>query len=256
MTPKRRFAVGTECRHLLDEACARRLPVTLTNKEADNWQVYKAHFLCRRGDRLLTSQPTPDTAPCHLEPAPGQVVAMSFKKGYNKCVFVTTIIRPENIELTPGEYTPALAVRLPQQIEKIQRRAFNRATVPVDLEVPVTMVPVEETDRPETLFGRLENLSAGGLGVIMSKNDGDKLTVGRQFLIRFIPLPQQQPLEVQARLRHVVPAAQPDRVMTGWQILGLEMTDEGRRRLRRIGRIVGVYERHQPLSRHTDLHPY
>lgn len=249
---KRKFVAGMACRQLIDDVIGRRVPLTLTNKDGDAWQVYKAYFLQRDGERLFISQPMPDSGDGGLEPAAGQVVAVSFKKGYNKCLFVTCIIRAESIRDETGQIVPVLSLRMPQQVEKVQRRAFNRADVPADLEVAVTLTPTG--DGGETVEGWLSNISAGGLAVLVKEDTGRTLREDQQFKAKFTPMPGQGEIEVQVRLRHTESANRDNLYLLGLQMMGLEMSEEGRHTVRQIARIVGMYERRQPIGQHSDLH--
>ncbi|MBN2212323.1 MAG: PilZ domain-containing protein [Sedimentisphaerales bacterium] len=248
---KRKFVAGMACRQLIDEVIERRVPLTLTNKDGEMWQVHKAYFLHRDGDRLLIAQPVPDSNDGRLEPAAGQVVAVSFKKGYNKCLFVTCIIRSESIRDENDQIVPALSLRMPQQVEKVQRRAYNRAAVPADLDVTVTLTPVN--GKGSVVNGWLSNLSAGGMGVLVNEDAGQQLREDQQFLAKFTPLPGQSEIGVQVRLRHTQAADRNNLYLLGLQIMGLEMSEEGRHIVRQIARIVGIYERRQPIGQHSDL---
>lgn len=246
--PARKFVAGNESRELIDEAIERHLPITLTNRHGDVWQVYKSHFVRRHANLLTIALPTPDVADCHMEPAIGQEVAVTFKKGYNKCLFVTRIVRQETIELEPGIFMPAISLFMPQQIEKIQRRAFNRAMVPATLDVPVTLRAQNPQATPSSFTGRLHDLSAGGAGVLVSKETAAQLKENQPFLMAFTPLADQDPIQLPTRMRHIVPEESSDQHMAGFQLMGLELTEEGRHLLRRLGRIVSVYERQNQFS--------
>lgn len=280
---KRRFVVGLECKSLLEEAIEKRLPVTVTKKSEDNWQIYKSNLLALQNNRIILAMPTPQVPGSPMEPAPGQEMAVTFKKGYNKCLFVTRVIAQEQYELEPGMTTACLILYRPEQIEKIRRRAYNRTTPPDNLVIPATVWP---SGRPNDKFHAvLSNISAGGIGLqippagttldhVRDFNGGldaqpQRVTVesvntrrleeNAQFEIHFFPFPPQEdsnhqmgPIHVQGRLRHVS-EGENESTMLGFQLVGLELTEEGRSVLRRISRVVNMYERQKPLSEHTNL---
>ena len=157
---KRKFAIGSECKHLLEEAVRKRLPATITNKREGLWQVYKSNFLALRHNQIVLGQPAPHIADCHIETAQGQEIAVSFKKGYNKCLFVTRVVKPRHeFELEDQLTVPAISVYRPEQIEKIQRRAYDRTEPPEGFPVPVTFWA---SDNPEEKFqAQLSNICAG-----------------------------------------------------------------------------------------------
>jgi c-di-GMP-binding flagellar brake protein YcgR len=250
----RKFAVGLECRNLLQEAVQKHLPLTLTNKQNNCWQVYKSTFIGVLANRLVVALPVADAGAGHIEPSAGQEVAITFKKGYHKCLFVTRIVGREQFELDPGVSMPAMTVFCPQQIEKIQRRSYNRATVPAGEEVVVSFWPSDTTDQSGSCWqAYLVDLSAGGMGLKMGKTQLPALVEGQQVDLEFVPLPDQEPLRLQGRFRHATDAPEAGQSLLGFQLVGLEMSEEGRQILRRIGRIASLYQRQEPLSKHSDL---
>ena len=251
----RKFAVGVECRNLLQEAAQKHLPLTLTNKQNNCWQVYKSTFIAVQSNRLVLALPVADSADSRIEPATGQEVALTFKKGYHKCLFVTRVIGRENHELDAGISMPVMTVFCPQQIEKIQRRAYNRAAAPAGEPVLVDFWPsaADGAVNPPRWQAHLTDLSAGGLGLSMPKNELPAIQEGDQLELEFLPLPDQEPLRLQGRFRHATDMPDGRNALLGFQLLGLEISEEGRMLLRRISRIVNVYQRQEPLARHPNM---
>ncbi|MBN1437002.1 MAG: PilZ domain-containing protein [Sedimentisphaerales bacterium] len=250
---KRRFVNGIECRQLLTEMAQKRTFLTVTNREDNIWRVYKSHFLSVRGNQLVLSQPIPDSSECHLEPVAGQEVAISFKKGYNKFLFLTRVVKADQYEMEPGHKVPVINIYAPDHIEKIQRRAYNRADVPKDLDVDVTFWSNTGAGLAEQYHSTLANLSAGGVAVTMSADRMPELHDGEQVTMQFKPLPDQKPIKVEARFRHKTDADDAEKPTLGFQFIGLEVSEEGRRTLRQLSRAVGVYHRNQPISEHQEI---
>jgi c-di-GMP-binding flagellar brake protein YcgR len=252
----RNHIVGQECRSVLDYAVIKRLPVKVTLNQDNTWQVYKSNMMAVQGNRLILSLPVPDTAECHMEPAAGQQVAIAFKKGYNKCLFVTRVIGTDRLEIDAGVYMPVMVVFRPEHIERIQRRAYDRVTVMADEPVSVNIRRLGGTaaDSGGSWPGILTDLSAGGAGMDLENKLRDRMAEGEQYELEFVPLPGQEVLKLQVRLRHITDHVEKkDWCVLGFQIIGLEMSEEGRKILRRIGRIVSVYKRRMPLEQHDDL---
>ncbi len=249
----RSHLVGMECRSILEAAVEKRSPLTLTVQSGNSWQVYKSQFLGLQKNRVILSQPVPDTADCHMEPGVGQQLAVAFKKGYNKCLFVTRVIGQDRLQLMDdGEYVPVLTVFCPEQIEKIQRRAFDRTDAPPGEPVEVTIQSAGQRKGSPLWKGTLTDLSAGGLGVSIPSPATAGLVENEQYNISFIPLPKQSPIQLSVRLRHITAGEDPGRSFVGFQIVGMEMSESGRNTLRRISRILGVYKRMNPQTRHDD----
>ena len=254
----RNYVVGVECKRMLEEAAQRHLPIKVTNRRGYLWQVYNSSFLGFQGGRLSLAAPGVDEQAEAVEPTQGQEIAVSFKKGYHKCLFVTRILTRGHFEIEPGVSAPAMTVLAPQQVEKIQRRAFNRAMAPAGEPVIVSFGPCwqgMDSCGAQCHRARLHDLSAGGLGLVMGADRMPALKAGEQLRLSFVPWPGQEPLHLEARFRHATEPDESGEVILGLQIVGLEMTEEGRGRLRRIGRIGGVYNRREPLAQHANLAP-
>jgi len=239
----RNYVVGAECRQLLQEAAQKHMFINVTNQYDKRWYVYKSSFLALQSNRIIIAMPVPDQQDCYLEPAPGQTIAISFKKGYHKCLFTTRIIEQTQYQLDSDDTIPVLSALCPTQIEKIQRRTYNRATAPVGDPVTVTFWASDASTNTNKWRGKLYDLSAGGLGLTMLQPELPNIPEGTQVELCFVPLPGQEPLQLQARFRHATEMPETGRYMLGFQMLGLEMDEPGKNLLRRIGRIVNVYKR-------------
>ena len=250
---RRNFVIGLECKKILSEAVAKHLPLKITNKHDTRWEVYKSGFIGVQGNRLVLAAPVSDMEDGTVKLEEGQEIAITFKKGYNKCLFVTRFIGRCDFETSEGERVQGVQILWPQQIEKFQRRAFNRAPVPPGDPIQVTFWQSDTPakDRKEKKWrGILQDLSAGGLGITMLKSEMPEFQVGDQFEMWFVPLPGQEPLCVPVWFRHVTTVPETDRVMLGFQTVGLEISEEGRSLMRWIGRIANVYQRQRPISEH------
>ena len=254
----RNFIVGIECKKLLEGAIAKQVPLTITNKKDDRWQIFRSKLLALQANRLVVSQPVSDTDGMTMDLIDGQEIAVTFKKGYHKCIFVSRVISRTKFESETGDQIEALTLLGPEQVEKISRRAYNRASPPPGENIPVRFCILD--GKKSYVLGRkwegiLNDLSAGGVGLTVEKSQDLNLVEGEQFELWFVPLPGQEAMCLQARFRHASELPDSDKMVLGFQLMGLEMTEEGRHALRWIGRVVGVYQRQRPLSEHTELMP-
>ncbi len=85
------------------------------------------------------------------------------------------------------------------------------------------------------------------------ESDITDLQEGEQFTMRFVPSPDQDLIEVNVRLRHITRDTDTKLGTLGFQIIGMEISEEGRATLRRIGRVVGLYQRHEKQARQASL---
>jgi len=244
---KRKFIVGRECEQALQLAQEKQFLLTVTNKNHnDNWQVFKSKILAMQPNRMTISLSPPGVADSPAEPSPGQEIALTFKKGYNKCLFTTRVISCGQFELEPGVTIPSITIYQPEQIEKIQRRTFERVEVPAGDRVIVSFCPCDAPD--DKHHGQLINLSAGGLGVKVLLAEAPSWANDRQCLLSFVPLPGQEPIILHSRFRHITDTSHDGYALFGFQFVGLELTEQGRGILHRIGRVTTVYERRMQLS--------
>ena len=245
---KQRFINGIECKNLLAEMAEKQIGLTLTNRSANVWRVYKSQMISVRANQLVLAQPVPDAGECPMEPVGGQEVAISFKKGYNKFLFLTRVIKADHYTMDTGETIAVLNVYTPDHIEKIQRRAYKRADVPEGEPITVTFWrSAEEGEERKRWQGQLANLSAGGLAMNVAANSVPQFEDNEQLTVRFTPLEKQKAVCVDARFRHATDADGKGMQMMGLQFIGLDASEEGRTALRRISRAVGVFQRQRPL---------
>ena len=250
---KRNYVTGMDCKRLLDEAVEKRLFVKITDKDESRWEMYRSSFLGTQGNRLVLTQPTPEDEQAPIELAEGQNIAVSFKKGYNKCLFVTRVVGHGLHEVEPGVKMPTITVLRPDCVEKMRRRAFNRVDAPSSLQIAVTLRPTATMQGHTECSGLLKNLSAGGMTIEMTAAETEDLQENQQFVLEFVPLMDQGSLQAPARLRHVTGLPDSDQALVGFQFVGLEASAEGRNTLRRLGRIVSVFQRQQPVAKHSNL---
>jgi len=240
-----------ERRTLLQFAAQKQLPLTLTTKNGKDWHLLKANFLACQANRLILSMPLPEKGMPPIEPAPGQQFAVNFKKGYYKFIFTTRSIAQTQHRIDSDLSVPALVVLCPSHIEKLQRRAYNRATAPQDPTVTITFQksPDKSSNSQITPWqATLADLSAGGLSVTCHPATASRLNENDQFLCRFVPFPDQDELAFHVRIRHVTHSQSPELTTVGWQIIGIEMNEEGRNTLNRLARIVAIYHRQKLLA--------
>ncbi len=202
-----------------------------------------------------------------------QPVGISFKHGYGKFVFDTTVkaLEPSTDPETRRERGGIIVLAFPDKIEVIQRRSYFRVSVPESLNVKVLLwhrsgkrgetEPKHDTasEMHNCCQGRLMDISAGGAQVIVpNQNDAGKANFKKgQFIsMRFTPLPYETPLVLSAQIRNALPTADGKNASLGLQIVGLEASSEGRQVLTRlIGIVEQYYQINQSGARQRDIQP-
>jgi c-di-GMP-binding flagellar brake protein YcgR len=175
-----------------------------------------------------------------------QPVGISFRLDSDKYIFESKVL---GYECGPDQQCQGrIILDLPERVEKMQRRAYSRATVPDSLNVAVNFwhrgyvfdcqeVPVENCWQ-----GELVDLSAGGLQISITAEQAPNFREGQVIGMQFTPLSYEKPLSIEGQVRHIAQTADQDKYYLGVEFLGLETTMEGREKLQRIVNTVTSYQ--------------
>jgi len=257
MTPR-----GVDREKILQTVVDMKVPAIMSYLSRDKWHVAKVLLTKIDGDRLsVESTISKKQRPINIRV--DQPVGISFKHGYGKFVFDTSVkglkpsIGPEANRQSGG----TIVLALPDKIEVIQRRSYFRVNVPESLNVKVLLWhrtgklrelnPKHDiaSEINDCCQGRLMDISAGGAQVIVPNQiDAGKANFKKgQFIsMRFTPLPYETPLIFSAQIRNVLPTADEKYSSLGMQIVGLEASSEGRKVLTRL---IGIVEKYYQLNR-------
>ncbi len=263
MTPR-----GVDPEKILKIAIDMKVPVIMSYLSRDKWHVAKVLLTNLDGDRLsVESTISRKQRPINIRV--DQPVGISFKHGYGKFIFDTTVKALEP-SINP-ESGGTIVLAFPDKVEVIQRRSYFRVNVPESLNVKVLLwhrsgkrretEPKHDTagEMHNCCQGRLMDISAGGAQIIVpNQNDAGKANFKKgQFIsMRFTPMPYETPLVLSAQIRNVLPTADDKNASLGLQIVGLEASSEGREVLTRL---IGIVEKYYHLNRsgvkQQDTHP-
>jgi hypothetical protein len=252
---------GVDRERILQIAIDMKVPAIMSYLSRDKWHVAKVMLTKLDGDRLKVES-TISTRQRPINIRVDQPVGISFKHGYGKFVFDTTVkaLEPSTDPETHRQCGGTIVLALPDKIEVIQRRSYFRVNVPESLKVKMLLwhrngkhgqTELKHDTAGEMhncCQGRLMDISAGGAQVIVSnQNDAGKANFKKgQFIsMRFTPLPYETPLVLSAQIRNVLPTADDQNASLGLQIVGLEASSEGREVLTRL---IGIVERYYQIN--------
>jgi hypothetical protein len=256
---------------VLEQASLRQVPVTITVRLENRWANYPSRILEVRDEHILLERPIMRPAPRDTgesegaiqetfqssEPhefVPAEKIGLSFKLKHYKHVFCTTVTGFENVELpfsaTAGGDTPivlsTLVVCCPMQMQRLQRRAFLRATVPPNRIVRASFwlggwqdEPAGANRQTPVWLGTVSDISAGGLQILTDANVASAFQMENPVGMRLVFGAGDQTVYADAQFRHVQPAG--DKAMIGFQFIGLAQTPQGRHALDLISKKVGEY---------------
>jgi len=227
---------------ILEDAVRSELPLVLTHNGNDGWRTYKAAFGAGQGAAkgiLVKVTRTGIDAEEKL-PVPGDVLGVTFRIGHKKCMFNTVLV---SVGRTKEGFL--WTIRRPEQLQQLQRRAYERAVLP-----PGTVVAVRfwrdvagdnaVADTRDVRHGQLEDISAGGMRIKVA--DSNDVQLDQTYRCVFTPRPGKPSLVLDAVLRHRE-AADRGRASLGFQFVGLETTQDGLRLLDRLVRSVNHFQR-------------
>ena len=262
---------GADPREILQTVIEKKTPAILSFLSGGKWHVAKV-LLTNLGANRLDVRISPkktdpvsqknDDVPAQKTAQQShsiniqvhQPVGVSIKYDYGKFIFETSVVA---IEPSPDSTTAdVISLLVPDRIEIVQRRSYFRVNVPNSLKVSVMLwhrrCAEEASQEKQTAHlrrrhpdcywqGRLADISAGGVQVIIDSGQKPDFKKGQFVGLRFTPMPYEMPLMFSAQIRNIMPTADKKCICLGLQIVGLEASPEGRQVLQRICSVVEHY---------------
>lgn len=236
---------------LLHEAVNRNSAMVLSLPSAGILRHHKTRFLGECNDGFWVEAPADDTSLVQSLIRGGQPVGVSFKHGINRVVFMTSLRRrEESYAINAYNSIPALLLHHPDRVSAVQRRSNYRVNIPAEAGVNVRVWRIAEKtylkDRPmanQEISVRVNDLSAGGVGLMLLGKDGQPPRVTAQDRLRVQVEYNGEQILVEGRLRYPTNMPRSDMVRAGIQFKTLQADLEGRQNLARLTRIIGELQR-------------
>lgn len=228
-----------DIRDILAEAVTRQAPVVVTVQVQGRWCNSHSSLTGKDAQRLVLDMPLNEAGATH-EFAPGEQVGVSFKLKHHKYVFLAEVVGQQGPD-DPGDRlsSPRLVLKHPLRMQRLQRRAYIRAEVPAGAVVRCSFwiggLAAEPSgtspDRP-VWSARIVDISAGGFQARTADQTVFSIETGFAVGVRVLFGPGKEAIFADALIRHVAPDG--DGAVIGFQFVGLEQSDEGRRTLKDI----------------------
>jgi len=231
----------------VDELTRRQAPLSVNCRLGRLWFSLHSLVIERSDQKLWLAYPTAEEGP---QPTigVGLMLSLAFKIKHHKHVFTGPVEAVSDLSIN-GQPARAICISYPWRMQRIQRRAYNRAEVPRSRTVLATFwqsgLPDGADLRGEmalTWEGWVLNLSAGGFQVRCNKHSMPSLEPGDITGIRMDVGNEYEPILAEAQLRHMDDDPQGS-VLLGFQFIALNDTAKGREMIRRIGQIVLDFQR-------------
>ncbi len=229
----------SQCRRdeIIADAALRQTQVVLTRHDDVGWQVQKSRFLGadEQGRRLFVALPSLGGGTGGFVPHCGELLGITFRRGHKKCLFNAKVTSIDD------DTSVGLELRWPDELQELQRRAYQRACPPPGRQIEVRFW-AGESDWPDgsPRVGVLEDISAGGARV--RSNDPGDFAPGQSIRLSFALQSKGPELVIDAIFRHRESRTK-GVCSLGFQFVGLETTQEGQAMLSRIARVVTDFQR-------------
>jgi len=235
---------GDEIVSILKVTAACETQAVMTHLSRGKWHMTKVTLL-RTTDTNIQVDITQKEKHHPININIDQPVGISFKHDYCKYIFESCVIGfAPSVNAKSGGI---IVVAMPDRIDRIQRRNYYRVSVPQNHCVRALFwhrgyndgakgVPLEDYWQ-----GRLVDVSAGGLQVCVDLDQKPNFREGQLVGVQFTPMPYEQPVQIEAQVRHIALTADGTQLCLGLQVIGLEATVEGREMLHRLCDVVRTY---------------
>jgi c-di-GMP-binding flagellar brake protein YcgR len=235
---------GSEVADLLRMVAAKGTQAIMTHLSRGKWHMTKVDILGTTGVSIqvdITQKEKHHPINIKID----QPVGISFKHDYCKYIFESDVVGFEpSVNSKSGGI---IVVAMPERIDRIQRRNYYRVSVPSELNVRALFWHRGYNDDAKAMpledywQGQLLDVSAGGLQICVNLDQKPNFRDGQLVGIQFTPMPYEQPVQIEAQVRHIAPTADGTALCLGLQVIGLEATYEGREMLHRLCDVVKKY---------------
>ena len=219
---------------------------------------HKANVLPRAiGQNSLHFELSDEQDTCTSNVCVDQPVGISMQHEFNKYVFEAAVLGIEALE--ESNIGKIIRLRIPDRIEKMQRRLYNRVPVPEELKVKALFwhrgYHDEARKAPDENYwqGKLLDISAGGLRVVIEGCQHSCFNVDQFIGLQFTPMSYQKLIVLEGQIKHIEQIDEDEKLCIGVEFLGLEASDEGRKKLRRLEGVINAYQSENELNKEKNV---
>lgn len=226
----------------LQQAAHEGLCGTVSVMRNGKWNVRNIRIAAANEAAIRIHCPTDNNQELNLKK--DQPVGICLRHDHHNYIFETSVTEPPTTQ-SPEE----LSVDLPDKIEKMKRRAYERQPIPAGLNVRALfwhrghLNNSDQKPREDYWQGKLENLSAGGTMIRVGQDHRKFFSMDQLVGVQFTPMSYQKPLLLEGCVRHLDNPPTEESILVGVEFLGLEASPEGRDTLHRLLEIVDAYEK-------------
>lgn len=236
---------GQALKDCLEEAVSGHKAAIVSFLARGRWQILRVGFVAVSSHALILDVLS-KYRPVHESIQVNQPVGMSFQVEFTKYIFESSVIGVESI-VNKG-HSGKIILHLPDRIEALHRRGYQRQEIPKNMTVRVLfwhrgyLDQVKPAPVEHYWQGRIRDLSAGGMRLIMTPELKDCFSVGQLVGMQFTPMSYQKPILLEGHIRHIRENDDENNLQLGIEFLGLEASPEGRDILYRLLDVVAEYQ--------------
>lgn len=209
---------------------ARRVYVTMTVQHQNRWISFRSRTVAARDGLVVVEVPPPSESIRPEQVLPEQECGINFRLNSYRYFCSAVVSGPADWPCDDGRQIRVMAFQIPAQVEKVERRAFERLDVPSG-QIVRACVWVGSSRKP-FWYGSVLNVSMGGfqmratLAALNFFEPGDVASASLSFGA------EGEPVLVQAHFRH----GDRDATMSllGFEFASLNMTPQGQEAMRII----------------------
>jgi c-di-GMP-binding flagellar brake protein YcgR len=245
-----------ELKDVLTQAVDLKTPGVMSYLSEGKWHTVNV-FLTAVEQNSLHFELSEDEDKSTRSARKDQPVGISMQHEFNKYVFETVVLGKDASEVSNSGKTIHLGI--PDKIEKMQRRSYVRVPVPAELKVKALFwhrgYNDEAKKAPDENYwqGRLLDLSAGGLQVVIEGWQRSYFNVDQFIGLQFTPMSYQKPIVLEGQIKHIQEIEDGEKICIGAEFLGLEASNEGRKKLRRLAEVVNTYQNENEPAKENNV---
>ncbi len=230
-------------------AADKRIPIVVTSRLDDGWVIFYSRLVAMEGTHLFLEPPRSDADEQH-DFTPADRVGLSFKYRHHKHICSATVAGWTTHAEQDGGESPVLCVICPTRMHRLQRRVYQRVSVPEGKIARASFwLGGGETEPAGTSTdiavwpGTIDNISAGGFQMSCPGYAGPSLQVGDAIGVHLSFGIGRERCFTDAQFRHLEVI---DGVAhLGFQFVGLAQSRQGRAALQMISAKVSEFQRMQ-----------
>lgn len=236
----------------LDNLFVKKIPLAISYLSDGIWTASRGFITeVNASSFLVMVTPQLKTRDCQINADMNLGVSFQYGygSGYDKFIFNTVVL--DSVKAGQDQSQRLLKLAVPENIEMVPRRNFQRVMVPESLDIDVCFWQRYKVSEHNdiavgigpSLHAKLIDISARGLQIVLkSSSNISGFEKGNILGLRFTPSPNETPLSFDTIIRTILPTADQEHFTLGLEIVGLEASPEGRLVLSRIGGIVKQYQ--------------